>query len=116
MNKILLIIALIVVVVGGYFILKGSIKSSTPASVQTFAANTVSIKNFAFNPGTLTVKAGTTVTWTNEDQVSHQIKSDMFNSNLLKQGNSFQFTFAQKGSYQYSCAIHPFMKGRIVVE
>ena len=79
-------------------------------------ANAVTIQNFAFNPGTLTVKQGTKVTWTNQDSAAHKIKSDTFNSPSLNQGDTFEFVFTAKGSYDYSCSIHPSMTGKIVVE
>lgn len=76
----------------------------------------VSIQNFAFNPGTLTVKKGTTVTWTNNDVVPHEPKSNTFDSGPLANGQSFSFTFNQTGTFDYSCAIHPSMTGKIIVE
>lgn len=79
------------------------------------AAN-VAIRNFAFAPATLTVKAGDTVTWTNDDSVPHQIKSETFNSASLSRGQTFSFTFQTAGTYDYSCAIHPSMKGQIIVQ
>lgn len=92
-------------------------QQSTTQQPQTAAeANTVTIQNFAFNPGTLTVKQGTKVTWTNQDSATHKIKSATFNSGDLHQGDTFAFTFNTKGSFDYSCAIHPSMTGKIVVE
>lgn len=79
-------------------------------------ANTITIQNFTFNPSTLTVKQGTKVTWTNQDSATHKIKSDTFNSSDLNQGDKFEFTFNNKGSFDYSCSIHPSMTGKIVVE
>jgi len=76
----------------------------------------VSIKSFAFNPSVLTVKAGTTVVWTNEDSAPHTIKSDLFTSNNLNKGDFFAFKFANVGTYDYICSIHPSMKGQIIVE
>ena len=84
----------------------------TPASGQ----QTVSIVNFSFQPTPLTVTVGTTVVWTNNDSVPHQIKSDTFNSNPLSQGQTFSFTFQTAGTYDYSCAIHPAMHGQIIVK
>ena len=78
--------------------------------------NMVNIQNFSFNPGTLTSKKGTTVTWTNGDSAPHQIKSATFNSSQLAKGQSFSFTFSTTGTFDYSCAIHPSMLGKIVVE
>jgi plastocyanin len=81
----------------------------------------VSIKNMAFSPATLTVKAGTTVTWTNDDTASHTIVSNdgsavVYKSSVLATGASFPFTFKDAGTYSYHCGIHPSMKGIIVVQ
>lgn len=80
------------------------------------AANTVSIESFKFTPETLTIKTGTTVTWTNKDSVAHDIKSDSFNSPSLAQNQTFSFTFNDKGTFNYICGVHPSMKGKIIVE
>lgn len=81
-------------------------------------ANTVSIKNFAFNPSTLTVKVGANVTWTNEDSVSHQVKEDngLFLSNVFGNGQSFSYMFTAAGTYNYTCNIHLSMHGKVIVE
>jgi plastocyanin len=126
-NKILIGIIVIVVVVGGvYFLSRNQYPASQTQPVaqqsatsqpQTAAqADTITIQNFTFNPGTLTVKQGTKVTWTNQDSAPHKIKSATFNSGELKQGDTFDFTFNDKGSFDYSCSIHPSMTGKIVVE
>lgn len=89
-----------------------------PAAQPTVATSTmvsVSIKNFAFNPQTLTIDRGTTVKWTNNDDVAHKIKSDTFNSDYLNNGNTYEFTFTKSGTYPYSCAIHPSMTATITV-
>lgn len=91
--------------------------TQTPAS----GGNTIAIRNFAFSPSTLTVKAGTTVTWTNDDSSPHQLASDAgspvaFSSPSLANGASFTFTFSQAGTYPYHCTIHPSMKGTLVVQ
>lgn len=87
----------------------------------TGGGNTIAIKNFAFDPGSLTVKAGTTVTWTNQDSVPHIVASDTgspvpFTSGSLPNGAPYSFTFKQAGTYTYHCSIHPSMKGTIVVQ
>lgn len=134
MNKIILIIIIVLIIaVGGYFIYyayqgsayktttPGETNNNTPATNNQQQAQpenlsaSVFIKNFAFNPATLTIKAGTTVTWTNNDPFPHQIKSAAFNSSPLDQGSTFQFTFSALGQYDYSCAIHPSMKGKIII-
>lgn len=80
------------------------------------ASNAINIQNFAFNPSILTVKKGTTVTWTNNDGATHQIKSATFNSSPLSKGQTFSFTFNDVGTFDYSCAIHPSMLGKVIVE
>ena len=81
--------------------------------------NTVTIDNFSFTPATLTVKAGTTVTWTNHDDIPHGIGSanNAFpKSKALDTDDSYSFTFATPGTYQFFCYLHPKMVGSIVVE
>jgi plastocyanin len=82
-------------------------------------ASAVSIDNFTFNPTPLTVKAGTTVTWTNKDDIPHGIASstNAFPKSLaLDTDQSFSFTFTTPGTYQYFCYVHPHMVGTVVVE
>jgi amicyanin len=93
--------------------------ATTP--VPAGGSNAVMIKNFAFSPATLTVKTGSTVTWTNQDAAPHQVASDpgtpvAFSSDSLANGASYQFTFTQPGTYTYHCTIHPNMKGTIIVQ
>jgi plastocyanin len=79
----------------------------------------VSIDNFTFGPQTLTVKAGTTVTWTNKDDIPHGVaatKNGFARSKALDTNDSYSFTFTTPGSYQYFCYLHPNMTGTIVVE
>jgi amicyanin len=83
------------------------------------SADAVSISNFTFTPQTLMVKAGTTVTWTNKDDIPHGIASDnnaFAKSKALDTDDSSSFKFTTPGTYQYFCYVHPFMKGTIVVE
>ena len=83
------------------------------------SSNTVSIDNFTFTPKTLTVKAGTTVSWTNHDDIPHGIASseNVFKkSAALDTDDRYSFTFTAPGTYQYFCYIHPHMVGTIVVE
>ena len=78
----------------------------------------VKIDNFTFNPQQITVKAGTTVTWVNHDDIPHTAtsKTGVFKSKALDTDDKFSFTFATPGSYPYFCALHPHMTGSIVVE
>jgi plastocyanin len=89
------------------------------ARAQTTAAAAVGIDNFTFNPQTVTVKAGTTVTWTNKDDIPHGIavtNNAFKRSQALDTDDSFSFTFTTPGTYQYFCYIHPHMTGTIAVE
>jgi plastocyanin len=79
----------------------------------------ITIDNFTFRPQTLTVKAGTTVTWTNKDDIPHGIagaNNAFARSKALDTDDSYSFTFTTPGSYQYFCYLHPHMTGTIVVE
>jgi plastocyanin len=82
------------------------------------AANAVKIDNFTFAPGTLTVNAGTTVTWKNEDDSPHRIadKNGTFTSAALDTDDTFSHTFTAPGMYAYICTIHPYMTGKIIVK
>jgi plastocyanin len=96
---------------------------AAPALPQPSAGSgtAILIKNFAFDPPALTVKAGSVVTWTNQDGTSHAIVSDTgspdaFISSSFSTGQSYSFTFARPGTYPYHCSIHPAMTGTIIVE
>ncbi|MBO0716045.1 MAG: cupredoxin family copper-binding protein [Rhizobiales bacterium] len=83
------------------------------------APNTVTIDNFSFTPASTTVKAGTTVTWTNKDDIPHGVgaTNNAFpKSKALDTDDSYSFTFTTPGTYQYFCYLHPKMVGTIVVE
>jgi len=81
------------------------------------ATHEVAIADFAFAPATLTITAGDTVTWTNEDAVVHTATSvdGAFDSGDLAEGASYSLTFTTPGTYDYLCTPHPSMTGRIVV-
>jgi plastocyanin len=90
-----------------------------PAWAANTQAGAISIANFTFNPAKLTVKAGTTVIWTNKDDIPHGIASSsntFTRSKPLITDDSFSFTFATPGTYQYFCYLHPNMVGTVVVE
>ena len=78
----------------------------------------VQIDQYAFLPQRVTVKAGTTVTWTNDDDDSHTVasRSKFFKSKALDTGDKFSFTFTTPGTYDYICSVHPYMTGAVVVE
>lgn len=88
------------------------------AAFGSDAAAEVKIDNFTMSPKTITVAPGTTVRWTNADDIPHTIVSDdhAFKSKVLDTGDQFAYTFATAGSYNYFCSIHPHMTGTIVVK
>lgn len=93
---------------------------SNAASTPAASSNSVTIKDFAFSPATMTVKVGTKVTWTNEDSVSHTVTADTPSndapaSNNIGKGESYSFTFNKAGTYAYHCTPHPYMKATVVV-
>jgi plastocyanin len=77
----------------------------------------VRIDNFSFGPSELTVTAGTTVTWTNRDDIPHTVVSSdkVFKSKVLDTDEKFSFTFNTPGRFPYFCSIHPKMTGTVVV-
>ena len=92
---------------------------SVKASEQPSAANAaVKIDNFVFGPQTLTVPVGTTVTWTNSDDIPHTSVSTegVFKSKVLDTDEKFSYTFTKAGTYSYFCSIHPKMTGQVVVK
>ena len=112
----------------------GGSGSSTPANSPTLASgggsSAVAIANFAFSPQTLTVPAGTTVTWTNNDGAPHTVTSTdgpstsaqttgAFDSGNLGSGQTFSFTFDKAGTFYYDCTLHAAqasMHGTVVVQ
>lgn len=78
----------------------------------------VKIGNFTFDPPVLKVKAGTVVTWTNEDDIPHTVASAdrAFKSKALDTGDKYTFTFTAPGTYEYFCSLHPHMTAKIIVE
>lgn len=131
------IVAIVILGVGGWFIFSAQ-KSKAPASspspsmsMQMSASPTpsssaaatetdsVKIQNFAFSPAAITVKKGTTVTWTNEDTAGHTVtETDSLKgpaSSTIEQGKSYSFTFDTAGTYHYKCTIHPYMTGTVTV-
>jgi plastocyanin len=82
------------------------------------AAMAVQIGNFTFKSPIVTVKTGTTVTWTNGDDIPHTVvsKDGVFKSKVLDTGDRFSFTFAKPGQFGYFCSLHPHMTGTIIVK
>lgn len=81
---------------------------------------TVEIHNFAFQPATVTVHPGDTVEWKNEDSVPHTATGDStkpaFDSSTIQPGATWRYDAKEKGTYNYICTIHPYMKGTLIVQ
>ena len=92
--------------------------AATTPPAETATQTAVTISGFAFDPAEITVKAGDTVTWTNQDSVQHKVVSDngIFEGPAIGQGMTYSFTFATAGTYTYHCGIHPSMKGTVTVQ
>jgi plastocyanin len=90
------------------------------ASAQEKPVSTAEVKidNFVFGPAAITVAAGTTVTWTNRDDIPHTVVSTekVFKSKVLDTDEKFSFTFTKPGEYPYFCSIHPKMTGKVIVQ
>jgi plastocyanin len=80
--------------------------------------NQVVVENFSFQPGTVTVKAGTSVTWVNRDDVPHTVNENdkRFKSGTLDTDGTFTYKFTSPGTYGYFCSLHPRMTGQIIVK
>lgn len=90
---------------------------SITAPAAPVRGNEVTIDGFAFQPASLTVTAGTTVTWTNRDEEPHTVAASdgSFHSPGMGTGATFTHTFAAAGTFDYVCSIHPMMRGTVVV-
>ncbi|MDB5168880.1 MAG: blue (type 1) copper domain protein [Candidatus Saccharibacteria bacterium] len=132
---ILVVVAVVVIVVGAVLALGGNKKSDQMGSMQMTntdtsqatkeaaqSTNAINIKNYAFDPSNVTVKVGTTVTWTNQDSIGHTVTSDDSDTNtmkleskLLSKGETYSVTFTKAGTYTYHCTPHTYMKGTVTV-
>ena len=90
----------------------------TAADQPSAASADVKIDNFSFGPPTLTVPVGTTVVWTNRDDIPHTVVSTdgVFKSKVRDTDEKFSYTFTKAGTYPYFCSVHPKMTGKIVVQ
>jgi amicyanin len=105
---------------GSVLAIGSSAKTSPNVVIVSGASNSAILQSYS--PTVFTVKVGTTVTWVNNDTVTHTVTStsvpsgaQSFTSGFLAYGNTFSYTFIVLGTYNYDCTIHPFMKGTIVV-
>jgi plastocyanin len=95
-----------------------AVAAGLPATSAQAVDTQVKIDNFTFAPQHITVKAGTTVTWINDDDIPHTVASSskLFKSKALDTEDKFSFMFTTPGTYEYFCSLHPHMTGAIVVE
>ncbi len=91
---------------------------SVPAAADAPDPNRIVVKDFMFMPNSLTIKAGSSVTWANLDDEPHTVVSDagLFRSGAMDTNESFSFKFDRPGTYHFTCSIHPRMVGTIVVQ
>ena len=95
-----------------------TVAAMTKAAAVAPPVAAVRIDNFTFKDPVVTVRTGTTVTWTNGDDIPHTVvsKDGVFKSKVLDTGDHFSFTFAKPGQFGYFCSLHPHMTGTILVK
>jgi len=95
----------------------GVTAAAATSAVDAAQPAQVVIKGFMFDPKTLTARVGETITWINQDEEPHTVRSDagLFASAALDTGESFRFRFDKPGTYHFVCSIHPRMTGTIVI-
>ncbi|MCP1837541.1 plastocyanin [Bradyrhizobium sp. USDA 4524] len=87
-----------------------------PVTAARTEDTAVHIDNFSFTPPQLDVKVGTTVTWTNRDDIPHTVVcAGKFRSKTMDTDGTFSFTFTEPGEYKYFCSLHPHMTGSVKV-
>ena len=118
MRKSVCIADMAAVMIAMVLLLAGTPNVTANTQQAASAAAEVKIDNFSFGPGTLTVAVGTTVTWTNRDDIPHTVVSTdgVFKSKVLDTDEKFSYTFAKAGTFPYFCSIHPKMTGKVVVQ
>ena len=101
-----------------FFLILISISNSCTKKSDTPGLNEVFIQNMAFEPGTITVAANTTITWTNKDGVAHTVTSNtgLFDSGTINANGTYSHMFSTVGTFPYKCTIHPTMTASVVVK
>jgi plastocyanin len=92
-----------------------TVKKTTPKALPKKNI-TVVIKDFAFNPETITIGKESRVTWVNKDAGTHSVDAGEFSSGPLGQGENYSYQFMNVGTYPYRCSFHPYMEGTIIVK
>jgi plastocyanin len=116
-RKTVWIVSLLTTVMVAALLLSAASPASSAKAPQPTSAE-VKVDNFSFGPASLTVAVGTTVIWTNRDDIPHTVVSTdkVFKSKVLDTDEKFSFTFDKAGTYPYFCSIHPKMTGSVVVQ
>ena len=120
---------MILAILMGIVLLSGCTQQGTAGTSQTppatggstgggsqVAPNSVTILNFAYDPATITVAKGTTITWTNKDPTAHTVTGNGFDSGSIGPEGTYQHTFNEAGTFPYGCTFHPNMHGTVVVQ
>lgn len=122
MKWVIAIIVILAVLALGYYFLytkkyPSANTSDTTQNSISIAPDSVSIKDLAFDPSSITVKAGDTVTFTNNNTVTHSVVGDGgIDSGELEAGESYKETFNTLGTFNYHCSTHPSMTGKVIVQ
>jgi len=117
MRRRVCVASLALAIVAAAVVLPGT-RQSFAVQAQQAPATEVKIDNFSFGPAAITVAAGTTVTWTNRDDIPHTVVADdkTFKSKVLDTDEKFSYTFSKPGTYPYFFSVHPKMSGKVVVQ
>jgi plastocyanin len=116
-NKLWIVAAIVLAIALGTSV--GLRAYAASADAKGASDTAVKIDNFTFSPAAITIPVGTTVRWTNADDIPHTVVSDdktTFKSKALDTDDQFTYTFTKPGTYSYFCSIHPKMTGKIVVQ
>jgi plastocyanin len=118
MKRSVSIAVLVVALVIGMGTIAAGQKNFLAGAQQKPESTEVKIDNFSFGPATLTVPVGTSVTWTNRDDIPHTVVSTegVFKSKVLDTDEKFSFTFSKAGTYPYFCSMHSKMTGKVIVQ
>ncbi len=105
-------------VIAAGLLLPGQASPGAGSQEKPASSAEVKIDNFSFGPATLTISVGTTVTWTNRDDIPHTVVSNdkVFKSPVLDTDEKFSYTLTRAGTYPYFCSIHPHMTGKVIVQ
>jgi plastocyanin len=118
MKNLTRILPLALSLLAGLSVITTKARTNHAESQAAPSTEAVKIDNFSFGPQSISISAGSKVTWTNRDDIPHTVVSTegVFKSRVLDTDESFTFTFEKPGTYPYFCSIHPKMTGKVVVQ